>query len=122
MKKRILLIFMIGFLTKTYSQDKKIEFQLSVGPTVSIPKTSELTNTNVDGSPEIKSSINIGAYILPSLNYLINENSSIDFGIGYYLDRFSIEDKIGAVTNKGNRNISQIQIPINYNFHFSQDK
>ena len=113
---------MIGFLTKTYSQDKKIEFQLSVGPTVSIPKTSELTNTNVDGSPEIKSSINIGAYILPSLNYLINENSSIDFGIGYYLDRFSIEEKIGPVTNKGNRNISQIQIPINYNFHFSQDK
>ena len=113
---------MVGFLTKIYSQDKKIEFQLSLGPTLSIPKTSELIDTNVDGSPEIKSSINIGAFVLPSLNYSINENSSIDFGIGFYLDRFSIEDKIGAVTNKGNRNISQIQIPINYNFHFSKDK
>ncbi|MAX71641.1 MAG: hypothetical protein CMC76_11195 [Flavobacteriaceae bacterium] len=122
MKKRILLVVLIGFLAKIYSQDKKIEFQLSLGSTLSIPKTSELTNTNVDGSPEIKSSINIGAYILPSFNYLINENSSIDFGIGFYLDRFSIEDKMGAITNKGNRNISQIQIPVNYNFHFGQDK
>ncbi len=113
---------MVSFLTKIYSQDKKIEFQLSLGPTLSVPKTSELTDTNVDGSPEIKSSINIGAFVLPSWNYSFNEKSSIDFGIGFYLDRFSIEDKIGAVTNKGNRNISQIQIPINYNFHFSQDK
>lgn len=113
---------MIGFLTKIYSQDKKINFQLSVGPTISVPKTSELTNTNVDGSPEIKSSINIGAFILPSVNYSINEKSSLGFGIGFFLDRFSIEDKIGAVTNKGNRSISQIQTPINFNFHFSQDK
>jgi len=112
---------MIGFLTKIYSQDKKFEFQLSLGPTFSIPKTSELTNTNVDGSPEIKSSVNIGAYILPSLNYSLSEKSSLDFGIGFYLDRFSIEDKIGPVTNKGNRSISQIQTPINFNFHFSQD-
>ncbi|AUC80950.1 outer membrane beta-barrel protein [Lacinutrix sp. Bg11-31] len=122
MKQRILLIFMIGFLTKIYSQDKKINFELSVGPTLSVPKTSELTNTNVDGSPEIKSSINIGAFILPSVNYSLNEKSSLDFGIGFYLDRFSIEDKIGAVTNKGNRSISQIQTPINFNFQFSQDK
>jgi hypothetical protein len=122
MKQRILLIFMIGFLTKIYSQDKKINFQLSAGPTLSVPKTSELTNTNVDGSPEIKSSINIGAFILPSVNYSINEKSSLDFGIGFFLDRFSIEDKIGAVTNKGNRSISQIQTPISFNFHFSQDK
>lgn len=121
MKQRVLLIFMIGFLTKIYSQDKKIEFQLSLGPTFSIPKTSELTNTNVDGSPEIKSLINIGAYFLPSVNYLLNEKLSLDFGIGFYLDRFSIEDKIGIVTNKGNRSISQIQTPINFNFHFSQD-
>ncbi|WP_458626391.1 outer membrane beta-barrel protein [Winogradskyella sp. PC D3.3] len=113
---------MIGFLTKIYSQDKKINFHLSTGPTLSVPKTSELTNTNVDGSPEIKSSINIGAFILPSVNYSINEKSSLDFGIGFFLDRFSIEDKIGAVTNKGNRSISQIQTPINFNFHFSQDK
>ncbi len=113
---------MIGFLTKIYSQDKKVEFQLSLGPTLSVPKTSELTDTNVDGSPEIKSSINIGAFVLASWNYSINEKSSIDFGVGFYLDRFSIEDKIGAVTNRGNRNISQIQLPINYNFHFSQDK
>jgi hypothetical protein len=122
MKQRILLIFMIGFLTKIHSQDKKIDFQLSLGPTLSIPKTSELTNTNFDGSPEIKSSINIGAYILPSVNYSLNEKISFDFGLGFYLDRFSIEDKIGAVTNKGNRSINQIQTPINFNLHFSQDK
>lgn len=122
MKQRILLIFIIGFLTNMYSQDKKIDFQLSLGPTVSIPKTSELTNSNLAGSPEIKSSVNIGVYILPSIHYLLNEKTSLDFGLGYYLDRFSIEDKIGAVTNKGNRNINQIQTPINFNFHFSQDK
>ncbi|SIS85976.1 Outer membrane protein beta-barrel domain-containing protein [Zobellia uliginosa] len=121
MKQKILLIFMIGFLTQIYSQDKKTEIQLSLGPTFSIPKTSELANTNVDGSPEIKSSVHIGAYILPSVNYSLNEKSSLDFGIGFYLDRFSIENKIGPVTNKGNRSISQIQTPINFNFHFGQD-
>ena len=122
MKQRILLIFMIGFLTKIYSQDQKFDFQLSLGPTLSVPKTSELTNTNIEGSPEIKSSINIGAFILPSVNYSLNEKSSLDFGIGFYLDRFSIEDKIGIATSKGNRSISQIQTPINFNFYFSQDK
>ncbi len=113
---------MIGVLTKIYSQNQKINFELSAGPTLSVPKTSELSNSNVDGSPEIKSSINIGAFILPSLNYKLSEKSSLDFGIGFFLDRFSIEDKIGVVTNKGNRSISQIQTPINFNFHFSQDK
>lgn len=122
MTLRFLLIIMMCFCIKTYAQDNKINFQLSLGPTISIPKTSELTNTDVDGSPEIKSSINIGAYILPSLNYSLNEKLSIDFGIGYYLDRFSVEDKVAATTNKGNRNISQIQTPINFNFHFSKDK
>ena len=113
---------MISFLTKIYSQNKNIEFQLSLGPTFSIPKTSELTTSNSEGSPEIKSSINIGVYILPSVNYSLSEKSSIDFGVGFFLDRFSIEDKIGPVTNKGNRSVTQIQTPINYNFHFSQDK
>ena len=122
MTLRFLLIIMMCFCIKTYAQDNKINFQLSLGPTISIPKTSELTNTDVDGSPEIKSSINIGAFILPSVNYSINKKSSLDFGIGFFLDRFSIEDKIGAVTNKGNRSISQIQTPISFNFHFSQDK
>lgn len=113
---------MIGFLTKIHSQNKKIDFQLSLGTTLSIPKTSELTNTNFDGNPETKSLINIGAYILPSANYSLNKKTSIDFGLGFYLDRFSIEDKIGAVINKGNRSINQIQIPINFNLHFSHDK
>jgi hypothetical protein len=122
MKQRILLIFMIGFLTKIHSQDKKIDFQLSLGPTLSIPKTSELTTTNFNGSPEIKSSINVGAYILPSVNYSLSEKTSLDFGLGFYLDRFSIEEKIAAVVNKGNRSINQIQTPISFNLHFSHDK
>lgn len=122
MKKIILLIFIISFFSKIYSQDKKIEFQLSLGPTLSIPKTSRLINTSIGGGyAEIKSSTNIGAYILPSLNYLITENSSIDFGVGFYLDRFSIKGTISPSRNKGTRNISQIQIPINYNFHFGNN-
>lgn len=122
MKQRILLILMIGFFTQVYTQDKKIDFQISLGPTFSIPKTSELSNTNFDGSPEVKSSINIGAFVLPSVNYSLNENYSLNFGIGFFLDRFSIEDKIGIVTNNGNRSISQIQTPLSFNFHFGQDK
>ncbi|WP_026755276.1 outer membrane beta-barrel protein [Sediminibacter sp. Hel_I_10] len=122
MKQSILLIFLIGYFTTAYSQDQKIQFQFALGPTLSIPKTSASTNTNVDGSPEIKSSINMGAFILPSVNYSLSESSSLDFGIGFFIDRFSIEDTMGAVTNKGNRNISQIQTPINFNVHFSQDK
>ncbi|WP_178987805.1 outer membrane beta-barrel protein [Winogradskyella schleiferi] len=122
MKQKILFILLTCLFTQLYSQVNTIDFQLALGPTLSVPKTSELTNSNVSGSPEIKSSINIGVFILPSINYSISEKSSIDFGIGYYLDRFSIEDKIGYVTYKGNRNIHQIQTPINFNFHFGNDK
>lgn len=112
---------MIGFLTEIYSQDKKIDFQLSAGTTLSIPKTSELTNTNVDGSPEIKSSTNIGAFILPNLNYKMNEKISLDFGLGFYMDRFTIKEINGNVTSEGNRSVSQIQTPINLNFHFGNN-
>lgn len=122
MKLRLLLIFILAFLSNTYSQDKKIQFQLSLGPTFSIPKTSELANPNTEGSPKVKSSINIGAYILPSINYSLSKKSSLDLGVGFFLDRFSIENEIGPIISKGNRSTSQIQIPINFNFHFSKDK
>ncbi len=122
MKQSILLISILSFFTTAYSQDQKIQFQLALGPTLSIPKTSALTNSDVDGSPEIKSSINIGAFLLPSVNYALSEISSLDFGVGFFLDRFSIEDTMGPFTNKGNRSISQIQTPVNFNFHFSQDR
>jgi len=121
MKQRVLLLLLIAFISKSYTQDKKTNFYISLGPTFSIPKTSELTDTNIDGRPVIKSSINIGAYILPSLNYSFNEKTSLDFGLGFYLDRFAVEDRIGAVTNNVNRNISQIQVPININFYFGSD-
>ncbi len=123
MKKRILLIIFLVFLSKTYSQNSKITFQLSAGTTLSLPKTSNLIeDTHIDGAPIIKSSINIGGYILPSINYMLNNKSSLDFGIGFYLDRFSIEEKIGFTTKDGTRNISQIQTPFNYNFHFGKEK
>ncbi len=116
------MIFMIGFLTEIYSQNKKLEFQLSFGTTLSVPKKSKLTNTNLEGSPEIKSSMNIGAYILPTLNYTLSEKTSLDLGLGFYLDRFSIKDVIGLSKSTGNRNISQIQTPINFNYHFGKRK
>lgn len=109
---------MMFLFSKNYSQDKNINFELSLGPTLSIPKNSELTNSNIEGSPEIKSLINIGGYILPSFNYLLKEKTSIDFGLGFSIDRFSIEDKIGYVISKGNRAISKIETPISINFHF----
>lgn len=121
MKQKILLTFLIAFFIKSYSQEKKINFQLSFGPTLSIPKTSKLTGSSLDGFPEIKSSINIGAFVLPNINYYLNEKTSLDFGLGFYLDRFSIENKIGPTIAKGNRNISQLQIPVNINFHFGKD-
>ena len=118
MKQIILLTLFIVLSIKSYSQEKKINFQLLLGTTLSAPKTSELTNSDIDGAPKIKSDINIGAFILPNINYPLSEKTSLDFGIGFYLDRFSIEDEIGYIINKGNRNISQIQTPINFNFHF----
>jgi len=52
----------------------------------------------------------------------LNKKTSLDFGIGYYLDRFSIKEKNGLTTSIGNRNINQIQTPININLHFSENK
>ncbi|AUP78790.1 porin family protein [Flavivirga eckloniae] len=121
MKQKVLLILTICFLTKTYSQNKNSNFQLSLGSTLSVPKTSKLVNTNIEGNPEIKSSINLGFYILPSINYPLSKKTSLDFGLGFYLDRFSIEEINGYVTNKVNRNVSQIQIPININLHFGNN-
>lgn len=121
MKQNILLTLLLILFFKSYSQEKNIDFQLSVGTTLSFPKTSKLTDLDIDGGPEIKSSTNIGTFVLPGLNYSLNEKTSIDFGLGFYLDRFSIEDKTGAVTNKGNRNISQLQTPLNVNFHFGKN-
>ena len=121
MKQKILLTLLIAFFIKSYSQEKKINFQLSLGPTLSIPKTSKLTNSNVEGNPEIKSSINVGVYILPSLNYSFNQKTSLDFGLGFFMNRFFIENKSAAITHKGNRNINQLQTPINVNFHFGND-
>ncbi|CAH8283669.1 hypothetical protein EV196_102530 [Mariniflexile fucanivorans] len=121
MKQKFLIVLLTLFFIKSYSQEGKVKIQLSTGTTLSIPKTSKLTDSNIDGNPQIKSSTNIGAFVLPSLNYSLNEKTSIDFGIGYYIDRFSIEEKVGNVTNDGNRNVSQIQTPINLNFHFGDN-
>lgn len=120
MKKIVLILFAL-FSVSIFAQEKNIKYQLSFGPTLSVPKTSKLSDSNIDGFPEIKSSINIGAFILPSINYSFNEKTSLDFGFGFYLDRFSIENKIGPAVNKGNRNISQLQVPININFRFGND-
>ena len=122
MRHRALLLLIITFIAKSYSQDKKTNFSIALGPTLSVPKTSELTDTNIDGRPVIKSSINIGAYILPSLNYSFNEKTSLDIGLGFYLDRFAIKDKIGAITNKVNRNVSQIQTPASINFKLGNNR
>ena len=120
MKKIVLILFAL-FSVSIFAQEKNIKYQLSFGPTLSVPNTSKLSDSNIDGFPEIKSSINIGAFILPSINYSFNEKTSLDFGFGFYLDRFSIENKIGPSVNKGNRNISQLQVPININFRFGKD-
>jgi hypothetical protein len=119
--KNTLLVLLTLFSISIFAQEKKIKYQLSIGPTLSVPKTSKLSDSNIDGFPEIKSSINIGVFILPSINYSFNEKTSLDFGFGYYLDRFSIENKIGPTVNKGTRNINQLQVPININFRFRND-
>ncbi|QQY81167.1 hypothetical protein JJL45_09520 [Tamlana sp. s12] len=121
--KQLFLVALLMFLfTKSFSQEKKVTIQLSTGTTLSFPKTSKLTDSNINGNPQIKSSMNIGAFVLPSVNYSLNKKTSIDFGVGFYLDRFSIENKVGYVTNNGNRNVSQIQTPINFNFHFGNNR
>lgn len=122
MKKQALFVLALILCANLYSQEQTKTFELSVGPTLSIPKTSKLTNSDVNGAPEIKSSINIGAFILPSMNYSFNEKTSLDLGLGFFLDRFSIEDKIGVTTNNVNRNIGQLQIPVNVNFHFGNNR
>ncbi len=120
MKLRIIQILLIFSTCNAFSQSKKIEFNLSLGPTFSLPKTTNLIDTNITTPPTTKTTTTIGAYILPSINYSLNHKFSIDFGLGYYLDRFSVVTNIGDTTNKANRNMSQIQTPLNVNFHFGK--
>lgn len=115
------IVFFISTLS-AFSQNNKIKFELGLGTTLPIPKTSKLTKENLDGAPVVKTSLNIGAYILPSINYNINGKSSVDFGIGFYLDRFSLNEEIAATKEEGNRSVYQIQLPANYNFHLGKDR
>lgn len=115
-----LLCVLVGSLG--YSQTAKVQFQLSGGPTLSVPKTTDLVENGGPGAPETKTKINVGGFMLSSLEYAFNEKSSIEGGVGVYLDRYVIEHRVGAAVSDGNRNITQIQIPINYNFHLGQDK
>lgn len=115
MKEKAFFILLL-FITNSYSQEKKNNFQLSLGSTIVMPKKYESTEIE----PEIKSNINLGVYILPSVNHSFNKKISLDFGLGLNLDRILIEFKSYPYLYKGARNISQIQTPINVNFHFGK--
>lgn len=109
----ITILLLVTFLC--YGQNNNDGVKISFGPTISIPKTSKLTNTDIDGSPEIRSEINIGLYILPSLEFPLNQILSLETGIGFQLDRFSIEDEIGFEKSEGTRNLGHLQLPITLN-------
>jgi hypothetical protein len=121
MKSNFLIIIFLFFYLNSVSQEKKINFDISFGTSLSIPKTSNLSNSNGEGSPTLKSSTAIGFYVLPNLNYLLNEKKSIDFGIGFSMDCYAVENSIGPITDKGKRTIHQIQVPISYNYKFGKN-
>lgn len=121
MKQIGFLLFLLVFTCNSYSQNNNVTFQISTGATLSIPKTSKLASDDITGVPEIKTSIAVGAYILPSINFTLKERVTLDLGLGYYLDRFAIRDETGNVVTSINRNINQIQTPISINFSFGND-
>ncbi|GEM_PF-4670830 len=121
MKSNILIPILLLFYINSNSQEKKISFDISFGSSLSIPKTSKLSNSDAEGNPILKSSTAFGFYILPNLKYLLNEKKSFDFGLGFSMDCYSVENSIGPITEKGKRTLNQIQIPLSYNYKFGKN-
>ena len=116
----LVLLFTLLLAQKSFSQSK-VKFHLSIGPTISVPKTSKLADTNLKGAPLLKSSVNIGGYLLPEVRYQLTEKASVESGIGLYVDRFAIDYSEGITTLKNNRTVSQLQIPVSLNHHFGNN-
>lgn len=119
MKETALLILLL-FVTNSYSQDKKNNFQFSIGTTSLIPKKHETFSSNNSENFTFKSKISLGFYLLPSINHSFNKKTSIDFGLGFFIDRAEIDYKY-YYFYKNSRNLSQIQTPININYHFGKN-
>ena len=119
---RLSFIFFLA-VNLSFAQDQKLQFELSVGPSLSVPKTSRLSRGNrINGEPTLKSSTNVGAFVLTGFNYRLDKKWSVNLGLGYHLDRSTITYTSGTFRSKGNRNLSYAQVPINFNYHFKNDR
>jgi len=115
---RTLIIFITLLLAsfKIYSQEKKVNFIIEGGTTISLPKTSDLIDSYEGNSYIIKTTPNVGIYVTPSINLNVSEKIFINTGLGYTLNRFKIQNTIGYLNESGTRNIHQIQTPLSLGF------
>ncbi len=121
MKLSIKTIFFFLILSSSIlAQDKKVNFEFSIGPTISLPKTQE-NSANFNTSTDTKT--NIGFFGQAGIRLFLNEKTSMNTGIGYYLDRFSVEfSNPDSPVKNWRRNIHQFQIPIGFDYHFGINK
>ena len=91
--KKNILILLLTFFVKSHAQDKKLNFQLSIGPTISIPKTSELSSFSTTRKGfvlvKINQYVNAVKDYNKSLSFIYNpnekESTTVNVGVGIEL-------------------------------------
>lgn len=104
-------LLFIAVLAYCMAQDR-LSYGFSVGPTLSLPKTSVLTDLDLVGAPVIEFSTNPGLFLQSNIEYNLSNRYHVQTGFGFVNDRFSIKDKEGLIVNEGTRVVNHIQIPV----------
>lgn len=114
-KKTFLLVGFCLVFNLVFSQ-KKLNFEFSAGPTISLFQSSEHYLFSA-----VKSTPNIGLFLQSNINYSASKLVSLDFGIGYSLNRFSIKEE-NSVRQDLVRKTSDIYFPLAINFNLGAQK
>lgn len=115
MRKTVLIASFLMLFTNAFSQ-KKLTVEFSGGPTIStFQGSSERSFSSSESKPAI------GFFLQSNLNYRANDLISLDFGLGYDLNRFSIDEENSARVDLF-RKTSDLVLPLGINFHLGEKK
>jgi len=117
--KNILTIFLVYFifLSVKGQDNKKWDFQLDLGTTLTVPfkKYSENNfeyNGKIIDTEKINYSSEFGYFAEFITSYTLNSKLSFLTGISYFNTSFKINSELGMQTNKGTITTSNIHLPL----------
>ena len=121
--KQILIVFLVLVISLSVKSqdDKKWDFQLNLGTTLTVPfkKTDENYITykeQIIDTEEINYSSGFGYFAEFTTSYILNPKFSFLIGFSYSNISFKIDSKLGIQNNKGNITTSNIHFPLSVKY------